>query len=166
MKTVLIMRHAKSDWSQDGPDHERTLNTRGQHDAPRMGRFLGAQNLAVDAVYSSTAVRARSTAEAVREAARWDAPFQTEKGLYLATVPAWIDFLGATKDTVDTLVAIGHNPGVSDLVSELTGESVAMPTSAIAQVELDIQQWSDLIGSSGHRLRNYWYPKGIPADFS
>lgn len=166
MKTVLIMRHAKSDWSEDAPDHERTLNTRGQHDAPRMGRFLSAQNIAVDAVYASTAVRARNTAEAVRVAAQWEVPFQTLKALYLASVSNWIDVLGATDDSVETLLAIGHNPGASDLVNQLTGETVAMPTSAIALVELDIEKWEDIAGLSGHRLRNYWYPKGIPADFS
>ncbi|MGH9324653.1 MAG: SixA phosphatase family protein, partial [Vicinamibacteria bacterium] len=86
MKILMLLRHAKSRWkNRDVPDHDRTLNKRGKKTAPVMGSLLAAEKLVPDMILSSTAARARETAEAVAEAASFEGPIELLDSLYLAT---------------------------------------------------------------------------------
>ena len=90
MKTLLILRHAKSDWeTPDVADHDRPLNGRGKRDAPRMGRLLRDENLVPDLIISSTAKRARKTAKLVAEASGYEGEIRLAETLYLAGPEAY-----------------------------------------------------------------------------
>ncbi len=167
MKILLIMRHAKSDWGDaDLSDHDRPLNHRGRRDAPRMGRFLASKGLHPEAVLSSSALRARTTVDAVVEAAQWDVSVDIVEEFYLASPRDIIAHLETLANSVECALIMAHNPGVANLVSALTGTHVEMPTAAVAEVQLNIESWLELGLDPLHRLENHWHPKGLPADFA
>ena len=123
MKTLLVLRHAKSSWNDPAlDDHERPLNKRGRRDAPRMGELVREYGLIPDVVISSDAVRARLTAEAVVEAARYVGEILLDPHLYLACPADILSLLRTVREKAETVMIVGHNPGLEELVEQLTGE--------------------------------------------
>jgi phosphohistidine phosphatase len=162
MKTLLVLRHAKSSWDDAAlDDHERPLNKRGQRDAPRMGALVREHGLMPDVVISSDAVRARLTAEAVVEAARHGGEILLDRRLYLAGPADILALLRTAGGKAGTLMIVGHNPGLEELVAQLTGEQQDMPTAALAQIALPIDQWRDLKPSTRGTLVGHWVPKQL-----
>jgi phosphohistidine phosphatase len=160
MKTLLILRHAKSSWKNAGlADHDRPLNKRGQRDAPRVGRRLRDENLTPDLILSSTAKRALDTAEAVAEASGYEGEIESRPDLYMADPEAYLRALRGLSDDFQCVMVIGHNPGLEELLEALTGEAAAMPTAALAHVELPLKRWQDLNDETEGRLVNVWRPK-------
>jgi phosphohistidine phosphatase len=163
MKTLLILRHAKSSWN--GPvrdDHERPLNDRGVRDAPRVGAVLRDHGLIPDVIVSSDAVRARLTAEAVVDAAGYSGQILLDRQLYLADPADILSVLRDVPENADIVMIVGHNPGLEDLVELLTDEAHDMPTAALAQVVLPIDSWRDLDLSTRGTLVDHWRPKELP----
>jgi phosphohistidine phosphatase len=162
MKNLLIMRHAKSSW-KDGalPDHERPLNKRGRHDAPRMGRLLRTQGPEPQAILASTAVRARATAAAVAEALAFEGDISLQPGFYGDAPDAYFAALRGLPDSVETALLIAHNPGLEDLLATLTGDEETLPTAAIAHVRLPIAAWPELSSDVECTLVNLWRPHGL-----
>jgi phosphohistidine phosphatase len=159
MKTLLVLRHAKSSWSDSAlDDHQRPLNTRGRRDAPRMGALVREHGLLPDIVISSDAVRARLTAEAVAEAARYPGEILLDPRLYLARPADILSPLSSLRDNVETVMIVGHNPGLETLVEQLTGERQDLPTAALAQIRLPVHRWRDLKLSTRGRLVGLWRP--------
>ena len=114
MKTLLLMRHAKSSWDNPGlRDFDRPLNERGLKAAPLMGRYLRAQGIAPDLIVSSPAQRAQQTAQLVKEAARCAAPIRYEAAIYDANLNALLKVLQALDKTTKTVLLVGHNPSFS-----------------------------------------------------
>ncbi|MBO9627153.1 MAG: histidine phosphatase family protein [Microbacterium sp.] len=151
MKTLLLARHAKSDWGLPGlSDHDRPLNARGRRDAPAMARRL-VDEIALDHLVSSTAVRARSTA--AEYAAAFRLAVIEEPLLYAASARSILAMAAALPDDSEVAMLVGHNPGMSDAVSELTGAFVEMPTCAVAECAVDVGSWAELIEGSGRLLR-------------
>lgn len=162
MKTILLLRHAKSSWKDAGQtDHARPLNKRGLRDAPRMGRLIAEQNLAPDLIVSSSAVRAMQSAKAVAEAIDGLTPLVEEDELYLASPRAYIDTARYLEESFQRILFVGHNPGISELLNALTGCDTVMPTAALAQIELSINQWRQLSPQTESRLVALWRPKEI-----
>jgi phosphohistidine phosphatase len=162
MKTLLVLRHAKSSW--DDPalgDHERPLNKRGRRDAPRMGELVREYGLIPDVVISSDAVRARLTAEAVAEAARYAGEILLDPRLYLAWPDDILSLLQQVREKAETVMIVGHNPGLEKLVEQLTGEWQDLPTAALAQIGLPIDQWRDLKRSTRGTLVGLWRPEEL-----
>ena len=161
MKHLLLLRHAKSSWA-DGAvtDHDRPLNKRGLAAAPRMGGLLAEQDLVPQAIVSSTACRAVSTAERAAEAAGYDGPITTEAALYHASPEAILRVLASTPDACERLLLVGHNPGLEELVLHLTGAYERLPTGALAHVELGIQSWREAPSARG-RLLGLWRPREL-----
>ena len=160
---LLVLRHAKSSWD-DGTlsDHERPLNRRGERDAPRMGALLRTQRLTPDLILSSDAVRARMTAEAVAEAAGYGGDIVLDPRLY----PGSPDDIVAALRThgnagARTVMIIGHNPGLEDLIALLTGEEHEFPTAALAKIALPIAGWADIETDSRGTLVALWRPKDL-----
>jgi phosphohistidine phosphatase len=123
MKTLLVLRHAKSSWDDAAlDDHERPLNKRGQRDAPRMGSLVRERGLIPDVVISCDAVRARLTAEAVVEAARYGGEILLDRRLHLAGPADVLSLLRTVGEKAETVMIVGHNPGLEELVGHLTGE--------------------------------------------
>jgi phosphohistidine phosphatase len=116
MKTLLVLRHAKSSWNDPArDDHERPLNKRGRRDGPRMGELVREYGLLPDLVISSDAVRARLTAEAMAEAARYAGEVLLDQHLYLASPAEILSRLRAVRESAGTVMIVGHNPGLEEL---------------------------------------------------
>lgn len=161
MKTLLLLRHAKSSWKDASlEDHDRPLNRRGKKAAPRMARLLREEGLRPDLIVSSTAVRAETTARVVADGIG-DVPVELRKQLYLAEPERYISVLNELASDANTILMVGHNPGIEDLVNQLTGEDELMPTAALARVELPIEAWTDLRPTTRGSLVALWRPREL-----
>jgi phosphohistidine phosphatase len=141
-KTLLLMRHAKSSW--DNPawtDHDRPLNDRGDRDAPRMARILKERGLTPSYIVSSTANRAKTTAEIVAESIGFPGEIILEPRLYLASPTDWDVILKQLPDEHETVLCVGHNPGLEQVLRRWSGDEIEMPTAAIAIVDVTVPQW-------------------------
>jgi phosphohistidine phosphatase len=143
-RTLILLRHAKSDRSGDEADIARPLAKRGRRQAPEAGRWLAANLDSVDLAIVSPARRARSTWDLV--AAELDAPSRTriDDRVYAASDQRLLTVVRELPDEIETVVLVGHNPGIEDLASFLTGESAPMPTSALAVITLP-GSWSTAV---------------------
>lgn len=152
MKTLLLARHAKSDWGDPSlPDHDRPLNARGRRDAPAMARRLVDEGIRITHIVSSTALRARSTAD--EYAAAFTLEVADDPRLYAASVRTIVEVAGRLPDEADVAMLVGHNPGMHDAVAELTGDFVDFPTCAVAECQVEVDSWSELIEGSARLLR-------------
>ena len=159
MKSVLILRHAKSSWKHpDVSDHDRPLNKRGKRDAPRMGELLQDKHLVPDFIVSSTAKRAHSTAKAVAKAAGYKGDITLNQSLYAAPPRAYIDALRDLSNRYVRVLMVGHNPGLEQLVDMLTGEEHTMPTCSLVHVELRINSWTEIDYKTKGKLIEIWNP--------
>jgi phosphohistidine phosphatase len=174
MKTLILMRHAKSAWDAgDLPDHERPLSDRGQAAAPEMGRWLKSQNLLPDLVMCSTAARAAETLALVKPHLPKDVPVQMAESLYMALPRDMMATIAKVKGRdIQTILLIGHNPGIGSLAHWLSapGRSKHLdrmqdkfPTAAVAVIDFDIANWRELDDGQG-RLRAFKTPKDVSKD--
>lgn len=162
MKTLLLLRHAKSSWDNEGlTDYDRPLNDRGRRDAPRMGKLIRHEELIPDLIISSSAKRAATTAELVALELPLASDIQYTEKLYLAEPGAYITIARQLSDDVETLMMIGHNPGIQELVEWLTGLDERMSTAALACVRAPIDKWSKLAGGKRYELAGIWRPKEL-----
>jgi phosphohistidine phosphatase len=162
MKSLLVLRHAKSSWSDPAlDDHERPLNKRGRRDAPRMGKPVRQYGLIPDMVISSDAMRARQTAEAVAEAACYAGEILLNQHLYMASPADILSVLRTGPTNAETVMIFGHNPGLEELVEQLTGEQQDLPTAALAQIALPVDKWRDLKLTIRGTLLGQWRPKDL-----
>ena len=164
MKTLFILRHAKSSWDQPGlKDFERPLNERGRRDAPRMGRLMRERALRPDVILCSPAERTRQTAALLSAAAGLDAQPRFDERIYDASAGRLIDVVSEVEREAGSVLLIGHNPGAEELIEALTGARERMTTAALACVELDIDAWDDLSPECG-RLEWVVRPKELGDD--
>ena len=163
MKTLLLLRHAKSSWKDDSiTDHERPLNKRGKKTAPLMGHLLRENNLVPELIVSSTAVRARTTAEAAAEACGYPGEVTLTEELYLATAGEILKYAqDRTEETLGRIMLVGHNPGMEELVNILSGQREPFPTAALAVFELGIDSWRKLELGIEVKLENVWRPREL-----
>ncbi len=162
MKTLLVLRHAKSSW--DNPtlsDYDRPLNKRGKRDAPRMGKHLQHQGLIPERILSSSAKRARKTATKVAKACGYSGKIKRVDRFYLAPPSVYYELVQALPDKYQSVMVVGHNPTMEQLVTLLTGEIKAMPTTALAQIELPIEHWKSFNLHTKGKLVNLWTPKTL-----
>ena len=163
MKTLLILRHAKSSWKHpDLDDIDRPLNKRGRQDAPRIGALLRELGLLPDLILSSPARRAHDTAQIVADHCgygRDEIRFKSQ--LYLADTPAYIDVLSQLPPDAQTVLVVGHNPDLEILLEDLTGEHHPMPTAALAQIELPISSWAEFDPECEGKLVHLWQPRQL-----
>jgi len=145
MKTVILMRHAKSSWKfPELADRDRPLTKRGEHDAPRMGKILKKEEIIPDRILSSTAVRAAATAEAVALKLGYKEEITYLDSLYMAEPVTIIEALQTLPPEVKRVLVIGHNPGMEGLAQILGGKVVSLPTAAIAEIKIPIKEWTEL----------------------
>jgi phosphohistidine phosphatase len=164
-KQLLVMRHAKSSWSGEGlSDFERPLNKRGMRVTPQVANFIHDQGLTPDWLVSSSATRAKMTAELFAENCQGvlSQQIQLVKSFYHASSSVYLEFLKSFSDeSVATLMFVGHNPGLEDLVERLSGDWHAMPTAAVAYFDLKSETWSGLGSPITATLKHLWRPKEI-----
>lgn len=146
MKTLLLVRHAKSSWGEPGlPDHERPLNDRGRHDAPIMGKRLAKRGVEPDVILTSTAVRARTTAGIIAGALDVEPRrIVTDDRLYAASREELLEVIFTLDDALACVMMIGHNPGLAELAHRFSEEIDDMPTCAVAEFGFDVTAWSQL----------------------
>lgn len=161
MKKLLLVRHAKSDWSDPSlPDHDRPLNKRGEHDAPRMAALWAESLPAPGLLVSSTARRARQTAKAFAKAWKKDPhTILLRDDLYLASPRTWLNVVRSLPDEVQFVALFGHNEGISEFVEELLARDwESMPTCAGVLLSFAVEEWGDISPGLGI-LERYEYPK-------
>jgi phosphohistidine phosphatase len=162
MKTLLILRHAKSSWANASlSDHDRPLKKRGKRDAPRMGRLLWEEDLVPDLIICSSARRALDTAEAAAASSGYDADIEVTRDFYHADPETYIGRLRSLPKEVDRVLIVGHNPGMEELLEQLTGVRERMPTAALAQVSLSVDGWGDIGLETGGSLVYLWLPRNL-----
>ena len=145
MKSVLVLRHAKSSWKQpDLADHDRPLNKRGKRHAPLMGRLLRREDLVPDNIISSSAIRARATTKAVAKASGYKGEIILNKSLYAAGPEVYLGVIHALSDEYVRVLIVGHNPGLEELLELLTGEIHLMSTCSLAHVKFRVNKWSEI----------------------
>lgn len=163
MKTLMVMRHAKSSW--DDPqldDHDRPLNARGLRDAPRMAAWLLEQDCCPDSITCSTALRAVTTARLVADGLEAEIPFQTTADLYHANLEAWQHVIRNLPAESIRALCVGHNPGIEMLFHAVTGASERFPTATICVLELSIDDWEAFEPQKSLVTWELWRPKQLP----
>jgi phosphohistidine phosphatase len=145
----MLMRHAKSSWGDELlPDFERPLNSRGERDATAIGRKLDGQDVNLEVVISSSSVRTMETTKRLIAALshKPHPEVHYERGLYAASANRIIEEVSQISDSFQTALLIGHNPGMTEAVAELTGYWLpgGMKTATVVCISLDIEQWEDV----------------------
>ena len=144
MKTLLLMRHAKSSWKDaDLADHERPLNKRGKKDAPFMGEVLKEKELLPQKILASTALRVRQTVEGLAQSG-FAGEVEFLDSYYLAEPEAYLEGLRGLPDTIERAMILAHNPGLEGLLQKLTGRIESLATGSLAYLSLPIPTWAEL----------------------
>ena len=161
MKTLTILRHAKSSWNiPDLIDFDRPLNSRGQRDAPEMGQRMKAAGIRPSLIVSSPAVRAWATAKLIASELNYPGEFlQREKDLYHAGKSSLFDVIARQDEGFNSIVVVGHNPGLTDLANDLIPDLTNnLPTAGYVSVLIDTDTW-DLRARKSAELVVHDYPK-------
>jgi phosphohistidine phosphatase len=160
MKTLYLVRHAKSSWDVPGTsDFERTLNKRGEHDAPLVAEKLRDKNIKPDLVVSSPAVRALTTANIFAKRLDYNKEVETDDRIYEATTRGLASVVTDFPDVNDIAMLFGHNPGIANFANLLSDKFIPeVPTCTVIGLELKISSWKNLNRECG-KLILYEYPK-------
>lgn len=173
MKTLGIWRHAKSDWNdRSARDFDRPLNERGRKGAAIMGKHIASRPIYWERIIASPAVRVAQTIELGAQAANINPLVRWDRRIYLASSATLIDLLREQEGDPSTILMVGHNPGLEDLIFDLVPDDGSsplrdiveekFPTAAFAQLEMDIDDWADL--EEGHaRLVRLTRPRDLDA---
>ena len=164
MKTIYLVRHAKSDW--DDPsirDFDRPLNKRGKNNAPAMGKLLKQQGIIPELVITSTAMRAKTTAELITaEIGIKPDKMVYEKELYLASAQEIFLLIKETPPEYNSVMIVAHNPGITELLNRLTGGNnfvTNIPTCGVAELQFE-GEWNKL-ASGKSLLEKFLVPKEV-----
>ena len=155
MKTLYIIRHAKSSWDDASlDDFNRPLNERGEKDAPRMGKRLKEREIVPDLMISSPAKRALKTCKAIAKVLEYPKEkIKEEKKLYHAGDAEIFSILKSIKEPNDVVLIFGHNPGLTEFANSLLNESIMnIPTAGVVAGKLNIDSWQELKPGCGEML--------------
>jgi phosphohistidine phosphatase len=170
MKTLYLMRHAKAGW--DDPqqrDYDRPLTPRGEAAAVLMGRFLRAQNIRVDMVLASPAVRNRQSFERLESSWRSGLSATFETAIYMATIETLLGLVHTASRSAKSVMLLGHNPGMEDLSFKLVHDGDAggldlldhgFTTAAFAELTFDVADWRDIAPKSA-TLQRFVTPRSL-----
>jgi phosphohistidine phosphatase len=159
MKTLLLLRHAKSSWDDATlSDFERPLNQRGLWTAPFMGELIKRRGLSPDVIVSSPAERAKETASIVRASAGIAPEIDFDSRIYEAGPNDLRMVVSGLDEKYRSAMLVGHNPGIEAFIYFLTGHPERMPTAAMALIELDMDKWNEIAQNIG-RLVSVIRPK-------
>lgn len=149
MKTLLLLRHAKSSHKDETlNDLDRPLNERGNSDAKLIGEVIRRKKIKPDLIVCSPAVRTRQTVDLMLKSARLKVEVTFDQRVYEASPRVLFTILKQLTEP-DSVMLIGHNPGLEDLLASLTGQALTLPTAALASVELTVEQWDELQAGKG-----------------
>lgn len=158
MKTLFLLRHAKSSWDDPNlSDYDRPLNDRGRRAAPFMGKLMRQKGLVPDVILSSTAKRAWQTTELLKKSADFDREIKFDERIYEAS-PGSLQQVVLEIAECDSAMLVGHNPGIESFIRYLTGSVESMPTAALAIIELSIDSWNEIKNDCGN-VRQVFRPR-------
>jgi phosphohistidine phosphatase len=150
MKTLYILRHAKSSWSDpDLADFDRPLNDRGNAAAPFMGRLMSESGFLPDIILASPAERAKQTAMLVKDAGDLRAEIKFDERIYEASPQTLRQVISGLEQAISSAMLVGHNPGMEGFIRYLTKAAQPMPTAALAIVDLPVDNWRSVDPGSG-----------------
>lgn len=150
MLTLFLLRHAKSSWDDASqPDFERPLSNRGRNACALIGEFIEEKGIDFDLVLVSTALRTRQTIELVKERAKFRGEVRYDERIYEATVSQLLDVIAQVDSDRESVLLVGHNPGIEELLALLTGEQQRVTTSNFAKIEIKATQWSASLANKG-----------------
>ncbi len=162
MKSVLLVRHAKSSWKDTSlQDFERPLSNRGKEDAREAGKILQERELLPQLIVSSSAVRAKSTVEEITHSSNYTQDIIYLDTFYLAEPIIYVESLRLLDDHMERVMLVGHNPGMEIMLQILSGKVMALPTGAIACLSIPVNHWSELSLDSECELTEFWVPREI-----
>ena len=162
MKTLVLVRHAKSSWKDESlADRDRPLNRRGERDAPEMARRLADLVGRPDLILSSPARRALATARVVADVVGYPVEaIREDERIYQATPAAILEVIRGVDNGIDRVFLFGHNPGLTELVNELSEPAVDnVPTCGVVELRLTTGRWSD-VSRANVRRETFLTPKG------
>ncbi len=150
MKSILFGRHAKSSWDDFSvKDHDRTLNKRGFKDAKIMGEELSKMKNIPDLIITSSAKRAKLTAEIYTDFLK-NIRLETDKNLYLAPSYLFIKTANKLDEKYNSVLMIAHNPGITEIANEFSDSFIGnIPTSGIFKVDFDVDKWNEISTYNG-----------------
>lgn len=150
MKTLLLLRHAKSSWRDaDSRDFDRPLNERGLKAAMLIGKFIQKRKIEPGLILSSPAKRARTTASLVKESGKLGAELRFDERIYEADSETLLKVISQIDEGVDAVLIVGHNPGLEQLLQVLTTEPREIPTATLMQISLKLDKWNAVHEESG-----------------
>ena len=159
MKTLLLLRHGKSSWKNSTlSDHDRPLKKRGRAAAKRVGQRLRELDLVPEHLLTSSAVRALETARRVIKGANYRGEAETVPRLYHADPPALVAIVSRVPNRYETILVVGHNPGLEEWLTRLSGRPQTLPTAALSCLELPLESWLDLTPDTRGELTEIWRP--------
>ena len=161
MKTLYLLRHAKSSWHySELDDFERPLNKRGRRDVHLMGKIISDKNIYPDLIISSPAVRAAFTARIISEMIDYpEDHLLYHNMIYEATTSTLLNIIHNIDNQSGSLILVGHNPGLTLLINYLADRSIDnLPTCGFYGIELAIKKWSDISEKCGKQILHE-YPK-------
>src|SRR5215212_11668689 len=162
MRTLYLLRHAKSSWNDASlRDFDRPLNDRGRDAAARVGKRLASEKLSTPLLVCSPALRTRETAEIVLKSSKLHVEERFDERIYEASLRELMEVISEIPDDKPVAILIGHNPGFEELLAFLTGEVRRMPTGALAKIEFDVASWRDVRTGEG-KLEWLITPKELP----
>lgn len=162
MKTLYLLRHAKSSWKDETlADIERPLNGRGRKASQTIGGFLKKQKVIPDLVLSSSAVRARQTTDLVMEAANLSSELRFDERIYEASAQKLLEVVKQIEKGKKNVLLVGHNPGLEEFLELLTGSAETMPTGTLSKVILRASSWA-AVSDEGGTLEWIVRPKELP----
>lgn len=145
MKTLFTLRHAKSSWDNpDLSDFDRPLNSRGLDAARFIGELIYERQLEPQVILSSPAKRAKQTAVLVKEIAEIKRPIIFDERIYEASSLSLFNLLREFDDKYESVLLVGHNPGLEELLRILTREAKTMPTATLSKIILNIEHWTEI----------------------
>ncbi len=161
MKTLTLVRHAKSDWTYDLPDHDRPLNKRGKHDLPIVADRLSQFDCSPDVCYFSSARRATDTANGLLDYMNVPSKRVQTKELYTFDSGELLKFIKGIDNDVNHAMIVSHNPGSTDLINQISHINLDnLPTCGYAQFTFKITAWAEIADVKGD-LDLLEYPKMI-----
>jgi phosphohistidine phosphatase len=146
MKTLFLIRHAKSSWGDTAlPDEDRPLNDRGRRDAPKMGERLAKRDVKPDLILSSPAMRALKTAEIIAKKLDYRRKdIVVDDRLYAVGADDLLDVIHKLGDKLERVMLFSHNPELTELTHRLSSKITHMPTCAVAEFTFDAKSWSKI----------------------
>ncbi|KIA87900.1 SixA phosphatase family protein [Kaistella jeonii] len=141
MKTLILVRHAKSDWPENTDDFDRPLAEKGLHDAKKMSHFLKANNIIIEKFLSSPALRALSTCEIFNQV--YEIEIETDRKLYNASEKNFESVIFGLNDDLNSVALFSHNNGISNFANSMSEDLFMFPTCGVAGFQIDCDSWSE-----------------------